>query len=80
MQFGLIALFSNVFPQGALLCLFANTWKLWAINTEFKFTRRSEPELAFGIEGFMYILDVLSFLAVIVNIMISYRTSTIYEK
>lgn len=54
--------------------------KLYAINIEFKYKRRQEPELSFGIEGFMFIFQLLSFLAVIMNIMIAYYTSTIYEE
>jgi len=78
LQFGLIVMFSNVLPLAAFLCLVANGMKLYAMNLEFKYRRRNEPELAFGINEFMEIFYSLSYFAVIVQILIAKFVSTRY--
>lgn len=75
MQFAMVALFANVLPVASLLCVLVNFLKLQAIKQEFRYKRRSVPELSFGIGQFLGILDFVSYLAVLINVLISYLAS-----
>ena len=78
MQFGLIALFSNVLPVISLFCFLANIIKLKAIQLEFRYKKRGDPELSFGIGQFMGIFEFISHAAILINVSIGAFTSTRY--
>ena len=78
MQFGLIALFSNVLPVISLFCFLANIIKLKAIQLEFRYKKRGDPELSFGIGQFLGIFEFISHAAILINVSIGAFTSTRY--
>ena len=75
MQFGYITLFSTVFPLAALACYFCNLITMSSILNEFKFKKRSLPEISIGIGHFLYMIELISFATVIVNAAIAIYTS-----
>ena len=79
-QFGLVVLFSVVFPLAALLCLIASSLKLKAINYEMKYQRRIEPEVAFGIGQFNGIFTFIAHLAIVSNAALAYFKSARYRE
>ena len=79
-QFGLVVLFSVVFPLASLLCLIASGLKLKAIKLEMKYQRRIEPELAFGIGQFNGIFTFIAHLAIVSNAALAYFRSARYRE
>jgi|APCry1669190327_1035288.scaffolds.fasta_scaffold83332_1 anoctamin-8 len=75
MQFGYITLFSTVFPLAPLACYICNLVTMSSIMNEFKFKKRSLPEISIGIGQFLYMIEMISFSTVIVNSAIAIYTS-----
>jgi len=80
MQFAVVAIFANLLPACSLICFLINIVKLKALKHEFHYKQRFFPDLAFGIGAFLGILEFISFLAVIVNVMIAYLASLSYKR
>ena len=80
MQFGLIILFSNVIPLTSAFCFLANFLKFKSMNNEFKYIRREEPELSFGIGKFIGIFEFMTQMSILMNVSIGYFTSKRFKE
>jgi hypothetical protein len=80
LQFGLIIFFSSVFPLAAMCSLIANYIKLYMLTHENKTKRRQMPQISIGIGQFMYMIRLLSHMAIVVNMSIVYFTSSTFRQ
>jgi hypothetical protein len=80
MQFGIIVMFSSVFPLAAFLFLLLNAWTEKIIFTEIFSNKRGLPEMSQGIGPFLYMLELLSHASVFINASIIYFTSETFKE
>jgi hypothetical protein len=79
MQFGIIITFSSVFPLASLICLLQNFFKVFFVRNEIKYNKRLFPQISIGIGQFMYMIDFMSHLSIVVNTGIVYFTSQTFR-
>lgn len=78
-QFGMIIMFSSVFPLAALICLTINWARLYFSRIEIKYNRRTLPQICIGIGQFMYMIEFLAHMSIVVNCAIIYFTSKTFR-
>lgn len=79
-QFGYITFFGTIFPLGAALCLIFNIIQYFCILQEFAIRRRGMPRVTLGIGTFLWYLDLISHLSILVNCAIVYFTAKAYRE
>ena len=79
-QFGYISLFSVAFPPASLFCYVCNMITMRSIMSEFKYKQRQLPEISIGIGQYLQMIEMISFITVIINSAIALFTSNRVEK
>lgn len=79
MTFSLIVFYSNVVPLASLLCCITSYFKLNLSIQEMQYQRRVEPEISFGIGKFLGIFEIVSHLALIINVAIALWSSETFK-
>jgi hypothetical protein len=69
-----------VFPIGAFVCFLFNTIQYFSLLQEFEVKRRTLPAISYGIGSFLWYLDAISHLSIIINCAIAYFTSKAYRR
>jgi hypothetical protein len=75
MQFGFIVFFSNIFPYSAVTFLIVNYFRILWFPDELQSRRRELPMIYFGIGIYTDLIDWISYLAFLVNLLYAYLNS-----
>lgn len=78
LQFGFVAMFTSVFPLGPILSLVCNQLQYKAQTDNLIYMRRQKAEVADGIGAWLGYLDLITTLAIIINMGSLYFTSDVY--
>lgn len=78
-QFGLIIMFSSVFPLAPAICTVVNIIIFLYMKSETYHNRRRIPQLSIGIGDFLFMLELLSHISIVFNCAIMYFTSDTVE-
>lgn len=78
LQFGFVAIFSNVFPMAPILSLFCNNIQMQSQIDNLVYVRRGKAENANGIGAWLLCLEVITQLSIIMNCAMIYFTSSTY--
>lgn len=79
LQFGLIVMFSSVFPLASALSCMKNGIRLYMLTKDNMNNRRTMPRISIGIGQFLYMIQVLCHISIVSNMSIVYFTSSTFR-